>query len=307
MISPAYRAQVDLLLRVLPYVATEESFALKGGTAINLFVRDLPRFSIDIDLTYLPFSPRDEALRDISAALHRIQGKLEKTISGLTATVATQSGGQEAKLICGLRDATIKVEVNTAMRGQLWPTRKLQITQAAQDEFNKSAVANIVSDGELYGGKVCAALDRQHPRDLFDIHQLLANEGITDSTRLGFLASLVSHSRPIHEVIRPKFQDQRRLFETHFTGMTVVPFTYDDFETTRQQLVETIHARLIENDRTFLLSFKNAEPDWDLIPLEMLRSMPAVQWKLANIQQLKHKNRVKHTTQLKALEEALSS
>jgi predicted nucleotidyltransferase component of viral defense system len=306
MISPAYRAQVDLLLRVLPYVAKEESFALKGGTAINLFVRDMPRFSVDIDLTHLPFLARDEALQEISDALRRVKSQLERTIPGVTATVA-QSGGQEAKLICGSAEATIKIEVNTAMRGHLWPARKLQITQAAQDEFGKSAVVSIVSDGELYGGKICAALDRQHPRDLFDVHQLLANEGITDEIRLGFLASLVSHSRPIHEVIRPNFQDQRGLFETHFAGMAIAPFTYDDFEAARERLVETIHARLTDNDRAFLLSFKNGEPDWDLIPLEKLRDMPAVQWKLSHIQHLKQKNRVKHAAQLKALEEALSA
>lgn len=55
MISEPYRAQMDLLLQVLPLVAKEESFALKGGTAINLFVRDMPRLSVDIDLTWLPF------------------------------------------------------------------------------------------------------------------------------------------------------------------------------------------------------------------------------------------------------------
>lgn len=306
MISPVYRAQVDLLLRVLPYVAKEEAFALKGGTAINLFVRDMPRLSVDIDLTYLPFDKREDALREIAAALHRIKDRVEKAIPGLAATVAAQSGGQEAKLICKSADATIKIEVNTAMRGSLWPARKLEITNATQNEFGKSAVVSVVSSGELYGGKICAALDRQHPRDLFDIHQLLANEGITDEIRLGFLASLLSHTRPIHEVIRPNFQDQRELFEKHFAGMAIAPFTYDDFEAARTRLVETIHARMTAEDRAFLLSFKNAEPNWGLIPLEKLRDMPAVRWKLSNIQQLK-KNRAKHAAQLKALEKALSA
>ena len=49
-----YRNQAQLLVDVLPYVAQQEVFALKGGTAINLFHRDLPRLSVDIDLTYLP-------------------------------------------------------------------------------------------------------------------------------------------------------------------------------------------------------------------------------------------------------------
>ncbi|NOX86110.1 MAG: nucleotidyl transferase AbiEii/AbiGii toxin family protein, partial [Chlorobi bacterium] len=58
MIAAKYLAQVDLLLQIMPYVAKEEIFALKGGTAINLFVRDMPRLSVDMDLTYLPFDTR---------------------------------------------------------------------------------------------------------------------------------------------------------------------------------------------------------------------------------------------------------
>lgn len=306
MISPAYRAQVDLLLRVLPYVAMEESLALKGGTAINLFVRDMPRFSVDIDLTYLPFGEYDAALQEISGILRRLKDRLGKATPGIAATVAAQGGGQEVRLICQSADAMIKVEVNTTIRGHLWPTRKLEITETAQDEFGKSAVVTIVSDAELYGGKICAALDRQHPRDLFDIHQLFANEGITDPIRLGFLTHLVSHSRPIHEVLRPNFQDQRTLFVTHFDGMAVVPFTYDDFEATREQLVEQIHARLTDDDRAFLISFKEGQPDWSLFPVATLQNMPAVQWKLANIQKLK-KNRTKHAAQLDALRKSLSA
>jgi predicted nucleotidyltransferase component of viral defense system len=306
MISSAYRAQVDLLLRILPHVATEEALALKGGTAINLFVRDMPRFSVDIDLTYLSFDPREGALRNISDALGRIKGRLSKAIPGIVASMMPQSGGQDAKLACQLQKATIKVEVNTVTRGHLWPARKMQVTQATQDEFGKSALINVVSHAELYGGKICAALDRQHPRDLFDIHQLFAHEGITRDICLGFMGSLVSHPRPIHEIIRPNFQDRRTVFDTQFAGMTIAPFTYGDFEATREKLVREIHARLTHDDRAFLLSFKNGEPDWSLVPLETLQNMPAVQWKLSHIRQLKQ-NPSKHAEQLDALRQALSA
>ena len=72
MMEPAYRSQVDLLLRILPHVAEEGDFALKGGTAINLFLRDMPRLSVDIDLTYTPFEERGVALQNIAEALRRI-------------------------------------------------------------------------------------------------------------------------------------------------------------------------------------------------------------------------------------------
>ena len=60
-----YLNQTRLLLRVLSDIAAEEVFALKGGTAINLFYRDMPRLSVDIDLVYLPVRERDASLRDI--------------------------------------------------------------------------------------------------------------------------------------------------------------------------------------------------------------------------------------------------
>lgn len=306
MISPTYRSQVDLLLRVLPEVAREDVFALKGGTAINLFVRDMPRLSVDIDLTYLPFDKRDEALRGIAEALRRIKARLDRVVSGISTRVAAQSGGQEAKLICQLQQALIKVEVNTVIRGHLWPVRQMQLSQAAQDEFGKFAAINVVAHGELFGGKLCAALDRQHPRDLFDVQQLFDREGFGDDVRLGFLAALLSHIRPMHELLRPQFQDQRAAFQTQFAGMTIEPYSYEDFEATRDQLVREIHSHLQDDDRALLLSVKKGEPDWSLFPVAGIDSLPAVQWKLANITKFK-KNARKHTEQLKALEKALAS
>jgi predicted nucleotidyltransferase component of viral defense system len=306
MISPEYRAQVELLLRILPDVAKEESLALKGGTGINLFVRDMPRLSVDIDLTYLPIKPRADALKAIAEALHRIKGRLESTIPGITAQVVSQSGGQEAKVMCRLNNARVTIEVNTIIRGHLWPVRELPLVQSAQDEFRMFAAATVVSDAELFGGKICAALDRQHPRDIFDVQPLLDGEGLNDEIRQGFLASLLSHGRPMHELLRPKLQEQRVAFETQFSGMSIKPYSYEQFEATRERLVREIHARLTGEDRALLLSVKRGEPDWSLFPIEALRDMPAVQWKLANILKLKQDKPDKHREQLEALRQALS-
>ena len=133
-------------------MATESSFALKGGTAINLFVRNLPRFSVDVDLTYLPLDDRVAALRNIADSLNRIKDRLEK--AGIAARTLRQSDAQEAKLVCTLKAATVKVEVNTILRGHLWAARQMQITQAALDEFQKFAAIQVVSHAELFGGKI---------------------------------------------------------------------------------------------------------------------------------------------------------
>ncbi len=306
MIAPIYREQVDLLLLVLPHVAKEPALALKGGTAINLFVRDMPRLSVDIDLTYLPFDNRIAALENISKALGRIQNRLKTTLPGIRTTINPQSDGHEAKLFCQLKGVGVKVEVNTTMRGHIRSPRLLQLTDAVQNEFGKFASIHVVSHAELFGGKICAALDRQHPRDLFDIFHLLQNEGFTEEIRLGFLASLLSHNRPIHELIRPHFLKQGEVFEKQFSGMIFSSFSYNDYELTRKQLVQEIHSRLTNDEKIFLLSFKKGEPEWNLFPIEELSRMPAVQWKLMNIQKLIRDDPDKHAEQISNLKEALS-
>lgn len=300
-ISPAYRAQVDLLLQVLPQVAKEEVFALKGGTAINLFVRDMPRLSVDIDLTYLPFDDRDAALGGISDALRRVKDRLAIT-PALKTTLVALGEGQDAKLICQSPAAVVKIEVNTVIRGHLLPPRRMDLSEAVETEFGKFVSVSVASHAELFGGKICAALDRQHPRDLFDVHQLLSDEGLTEEVRMGFLAMLVSHPRPIHEMLRPNFADQRSVFENQFAGMALAPFTYAEYEATREDLVREIHRQLTESDREFLLSFKRANPNWALMPYQDLQRMPAVLWKLSNVQRLLERNPVKHAHQLSALE-----
>ena len=306
MIADIYRAQVDLLLQVLPHVAKEASFALKGGTAINLFVHDCPRLSVDIDLTWLPLDDRVTALVGINNALQRVKGHVESAIPSCRAALAPQSNGQETKLTCQTQDAQIKVEVNTIIRGSLLPPRMKDVVDKVEDDFGRFVSVNVVSNAELFGGKICAALDRQHPRDLFDVQHMLAREGLTDEIRMGFIAFLLSGNRPIHEMIRPNLRDRRQAFTSQFAGMSLTPFNYADYEETRERLVQEINEGWTDNDRSFLLSFKRGKPAWSLYPYAGLPLMPAVQWKLLNIQKLIKQIPAKHAEQLKALEERLS-
>jgi predicted nucleotidyltransferase component of viral defense system len=135
MIKEEYKAQVDLLLQILPYVAKEEIFALKGGTAINLFVRDLPRLSVDIDLTYLPVDPRETALDNIHNALGRIKQNLESVIQGLTVNSVPLRDRSDVKLNCQQIGAQIKIEVNTTTRGHILPVQLMQVTDKVQEDF----------------------------------------------------------------------------------------------------------------------------------------------------------------------------
>ena len=304
MISDGYRAQVELLLRILPYVAKEGVFALKGGTAINLFIRELPRLSVDIDLTYLPFEDRATALKGISDGLGRIKQELLASIPDINVKLLPQGDGQEAKMSCKLDGAQIKIEVNTTIRGYLQEPRLMPVADAVQNEFGLFAAINVVSQGELYGGKICAALDRQHPRDLFDVQKLFENEGLTEEIKIGFIAALLGSNRPLNEMLSPNFQDQKAAFDTQFSGMTGDVFSYEDFENTREQLVQEIHQSLTDDDRKLLVSFKQGEPKWELYPWAGLKDMPSVQWKLQNVRMLL-KNSKKHAQQLDRLKKCL--
>lgn len=166
-----YRSQVSLLLQVLPEVANEPVFALHGGTAINLFVRNMPRLSVDIDLTYTLIESREASLKTILTHLDRLKTKF--TTSFPKACISLQR--QTLKLYITTSNAQIKLEVNQINRGLIGHPVTLILCEKAQQEFDAFCSIPVVPLGQLYGGKICAALDRQHPRDLFDIKYFLEN------------------------------------------------------------------------------------------------------------------------------------
>jgi len=168
----------------------------------------------------------------------------------------------------------------------------------AQTEFDVFCAMLVVPFGQLYGGKICAALDRQHPRDLFDVKHLLDNEGFSEEVKSGFLLCLTSSGRPMHELILPNFLDQRAVMINHFEGMSADPFSYEEFDATREKLMHTIHVSLTDQDKEFLLSVKNLTPNWEIYDFERF---PAVQWKLRNIEKLKVQNPEKHQEQYETL------
>lgn len=293
-----YKKQAQLLLNVLPEVAKEACFALHGGTAINLFVRDIPRLSVDIDLTYVPIEDRTTSLQNISLALERIKHRIEQVV--LQSRV--QHKKETGKLFIVSQGTEIKIEVNLVGRGTISDPVIMPLCKKAQSEFEAFAIISVVPFGQLYGGKICAALDRQHPRDLFDIKYLLDNEGFSEEVRRGFLLCLLASDRPISEMIAPNFLDQRATMANQFSGMRNEDFSYEEFEMVRERLLTVVHKELTPEDKKFLLSVKNVMPDWRLYDFE---KFPAVQWKLRNLKILKEANPVKHRQQYEALRETL--
>jgi predicted nucleotidyltransferase component of viral defense system len=295
-----YKAQVSLLLAVLPEVAKEDCFALHGGTAINLFTRNMPRLSVDIDLTYLPLENRNDALQEISKALLQIKKNIEKNFT----LFKVQHLQNEAKLLVSSKDATIKIEVNLIKRGCYAPPQQLALCEKAQDDFEVYTEIAVVEQGHLFGGKICAALDRQHPRDLFDIKFMLENEGFSPKIKKGFLFYLISSNRPIVEVLFPMLKDQSLAFSNQFAGMSQATFDYSDYEQTREVLVHAVNSVLTKEDKSFLVSIEEGKPDWSTYDFSQF---PAVQWKLKNINRLKKQNPAKHKKIYKKLETEFSN
>lgn len=235
-----YKKQVQLLLAVLPLVAKENCFALHGGTAINLFHHNMPRLSVDIDLTYLPVEDRNTSIANIKKSLHRISQQIESFLPN-TSVLHLHT---EAKLIVSDREVSIKVEVNTIKRGCFAPPVTMALCVNAQRQFDAFCEIQLVDNAHLFGGKMCAALDRQHPRDLFDINKMFAIQPFDDELKKGFIFYLVSSNRPIVEMLFPHLQDQHLVFEKQFTGMTYEPFSYADYENTRELLIQKTHTSL---------------------------------------------------------------
>jgi len=303
-----YTRQARLLLHILDCLeyedpAGEPFFALKGGTALNFFVQPFPRLSVDIDLTYCPLDERDAALAAMRESLRRLSEALQARLPGVQC-VHTQTVGGD-KLLVRYDDASVKVEPNSVIRGTVFPTEILSLCPEAQSAFSVVVQARCLGTSDLYGGKICAALDRQHPRDLFDILPLMQAGSLEENTRKAFLVYALSHPRPLSELLDPRPQPLEHIFLTEFTGMTRQPITLEILETARAWLIQTVRCGLTLEERNFLLSCKTGEPDWSLAGLpDHVPQLPAVRWKLHNIEQLRREVK-KHKTALIKLEKCL--
>jgi predicted nucleotidyltransferase component of viral defense system len=297
-----YRRQAALLVRILPFIAEEKCFALKGGTAINLFIRDMPRLSVDIDLTYLPVQPRKESLSTIDAAMGRIAQRITKGISGARIT-ETRHEGARTHLFVNAQGVRIEIEVTPVLRGCIHEPELRRVAAAVEDAFGFAEI-QIVSFADLYGGKLVAALDRQHPRDLFDGRDLLSHEGIDENLRRAFVVYLISHDRPMHEVLAARRKEISQEYLRGFNGMTDKPVTLEELTAAREAIIADIVGKMPDTHRKFLISFERGSPDWSLLGLPAVKDLPAVRWRQINLDKL---SADKRAALVAALEKVLSS
>ncbi len=293
--NQTYLDTARLLTQVAPLVFVDDTFALKGGTAINLFVRDMPRLSVDLDLVFPDHRlPRDEALARINEATRQTAERLRKR--GFQTHASAAEAG-ETRLWVRRGPVQVKIEVNFVMRGTVRPVCQASLTPVARDVLMADLEIPVVSLEDVYGGKLVAALDRQHPRDLFDVMQLFAHEGITPGIRRAFVVYLASSNRPVHEVLFPPLRDIQHDYEHNFQGMTVEPVPFDALISARERMVREIQQGLDDSERRFLLSLVAGTPEWSLLGISHLEHLPGIRWKLHNLAQLQKTNAKKFAEQ----------
>ena len=293
-----YFKQVQLLVEVLPFVTMDKYFALKGGTAINLFVRDMPRLSVDIDLMYLPIEPRDTSLANIAKIFEEMANTIESNMKFTKVHKLNQRGdGELSKLQVERKGVRIKIEASPVTRGTVREPVLMQNTSKVQEMFGFVST-NVVHMDDLYAGKMCAALDRQHPRDFYDILGLLDNEGISDELMDVFIVYLISSNQPISKLLNPNRIDISHEYEKQFVGMTTTPVELETLLQTREELIETISKKLTQAHKDFLIGFKQGNPDWSLLPFENIKELPSIKWKELNLSKMDDVNKDTATQKL---------
>jgi predicted nucleotidyltransferase component of viral defense system len=289
-----------LLIQVAPLVFVDDQFGLKGGTAINLFLRDMPRLSVDLDLVFTDHAVgRKEAIARINTAVRDAADRLRARRLEVYVPGAGSDG--ETKLMVRSGAAEVKVEINTVMRGTVHRVRRASLTPLARDTLLADIEIPVLASEDVYGGKLVAALDRQHPRDLFDVMELFKHEGITPGIRRSFVVYLASHNRPVHEVLFPELRDIQMDYERNFIGMTSQPTELAELLETRDRMINELHAGLDANERRFLLSLVTAQPEWELLGVPHVSELPAVRWKLQNLARLQRERAEQFELQYTAL------
>lgn len=300
----SYADTVRLLLAVAPEVFANDIFAMKGGTAINLFVRDMPRLSVDIDVVFWPWQvSREDALHGINGELAAIARRVAPL--GVQTRLVRSKDFGDTKLVVESDTSQVKIEVNVVFRGTVLPVEYRPLGARVSELFGVEFELPMLVYDELYAGKLVAALDRQHPRDLFDVWQLYEAGGLTDGMIECFVLYLAGHNRPPHEVLFGNDKNIGTEYQRAFIGMTEVECTLETLLASRVRLRDELPRRLTNRHKRFLSGLVRAEPDWSLMQCAHAAELPALRWKIANLDAFRKRRPVDFTAQAEALEEGL--
>lgn len=305
MITQNYIDTVRLMLRVAPMVFDHPGFALKGGTAINLYIDQMRRLSVDLDVVYLDgTADRASALRGISQMLSAVSTRaLEQ---GLDVQRLRQPSDPETVIVISDGFVRVKVEVNTVFRGSVYQPSLRDLCDTAARIFEVSVPLTLLDTSEVYAGKFLAALDRQHPRDLFDLWRFRQNSSIDNRLMDAFVLYLCGHSRPPHEILDGRDRDLSSDYERGFLGMLEEPVpSLQELQTTRAWARVVVLESLNAAQRTFLGDFFGLrEVDDEFVEVK-LAGLPALEWKRRNLRIFRDNKPDEFARQLDALNRIL--
>ena len=187
-------------------------------------------------------------------------------------------------------------------RGTLLPVETRSLTKTASDLFTTALAVPTLAVAELYGSKLVAAMDRQHPRDLFDVHGMFQRFGLTPEIVECFVGYIAGHNRPVHEVLGSRDIDLARPFDNEFAGMEREPVSLGVLEEARIRLRRELAVALTADHKRFLIGLVAGQPPWEAMQCRHLAELPAIQWKLQNLARLKRTNPVKFQAQADELQ-----
>jgi predicted nucleotidyltransferase component of viral defense system len=284
-----YVDTVRFMLGLAPHVFQQPLFAMKGGTALNIFLHDMPRLSVDIDVVFVDHrTSRDAALSLIQDELRSLAERLEPL--GYKSSLLNTNDEDEVKIVVSRDNVSVKIEVNYNFRGTLLPVTPMRIATKAGELFATEVSVPSLAREELYGGKIVAALDRQHPRDFFDVREMLQHRHLDDGVMDCFVCYLSGHNRTVHDVLFSKDKSMTAMYEQQFEGMTSEPVPLAELEEARQSLRRQLLQGLRDHHKQFLLSLVRLEPEWSLMPFAHLQELPALKWKMQNLATLRRRN-----------------
>lgn len=285
-------AKAKLALQVIPVVAKQRMFALKGGAAINYFLQDTPRISVDLDLCYIPLRPRKESLEEIADGMAAIGNDFKRLFPDSHVVARNKSElGTPGTLQLTSRAVDIKIEPNFVLRGNVLPVGEKEAVPNVKELIGGRPRIQTLATEEIYAGKVCAALDRQLPRDLFDVNLMFDKIGFTEKLKDTFLVYLVYQNRPIEEILNPHRLNFTSAGVENLKQMAILPYSDVELKQTREKLIEVVNRSLTDRDKEFLLSIMSDSPRFDLAPFPDLEKFPGVQWKLKNVAKMDKKKR----------------
>lgn len=286
MFEKKYLEQVNIILNILSLINQYEDFAIKGGTALNFFIFPMPRLSVDIDLCYLLIKSRESSFREMNRVMTSLKKDIEKRFPEYLTHISRSKNANVYKLFVSGKQSSIKIEPNELLRGCVKEPLSMNINKVVSDMFNLFPGARILAPPDLFGSKICAALDRQHPRDFFDISMMFKNNLFSEEVRKVFLVYLIQSNRPIAELLKPNKIEFKKTYENEFIGMVKEDISLIELYETRERLINEIKTGITSGEKEFLLSIKRGDPQWENLGIGDFSHLPGIKWKLLNIKKM---------------------